>query len=153
MLALQIFSARLSGKIAWLAPGALVLAGLVFQCTLTSRLHAAEIRGNERHYWAASMWLNQHAPPDAILLTWQLSGSVLFYNTQPIVRWDFISPSEFDLLCRTAAAQHRPIYAPLFGSEKVEMQKKLGGKWLAIGHAGVVSIWRLAEPAATEVAR
>ena len=153
LLALQILSARLPGKVAWLAPGTLVLAGLVFQCTLTGRLHAADIRGNERHYWAASMWLKQHAPADAILLTWQLSGSSLFYNTQPIVRWDFLNPSDFELLRQTAAAQHRPIYAPLFGSEKIEMQKRLGGHWLAVGHAGIVTIWRLAGPTGVEVTR
>ena len=78
---------------------------------------------------------------------------MLFYNTQPVVRWDLTERSDFERLCQTASALHRPIYAPLFGFEKAALQRKLGGQWLAVGHAGNVTIWRLAAPVATEVPR
>ena len=153
LLALQMCSVRLPGRLAWVVPTILLATGVAMQAGLADRLQVTGIRGGERNYWLAGTWVHQHVPADAILLTWHLSGSSLFYDPQPIVRWDQIQPSDFALLCRTAAALHRPIFAPLFGFEKIEMQKKLGGRWVAAGHAGNVTVWRLADPAPTEVAR
>ena len=153
LLALQMFSGRLPGRLAWVVPAVLLVASVAMQASLTDRLHVTDIRGGERNYWLAGTWVSQQVPANAILLAWHLSGSTLFYDTQPIVRWDQISRDDFELLCRTAAVLHRPIYAPLFGFEKVELQKKLGGRWVAAGHAGNVTVWRLIAPGATEVPR
>jgi len=145
LLTLQLLCARVRGTLSWLLPTGVVATALVLQCMLTRQLDAANVRGSERHYWAASMWLKDQAPANAILLTGALSGSVLFYNSQPSVRWDFLDAEKFAQLRRAAATLRRPIYAPLFSSEKLELQKTLGGEWQSAGHAGIVTIWRLAE--------
>ena len=152
LLAWQRIFERLPDKTTWLAPTFLVVC-LTWQYNLDRQLNVPSIRDEERNYWLAGKWLREHAPSDAILLTWQLSGAVLYYNTQPIVRWDLFQPSDFELLRRTAARLHRPIYAPLFAFEEAEFHGKLFGPWLAVGHPGEVTIWLLSEPPATEVAR
>ena len=153
LLALQFSSTRLLGPTAWLAPTAVLGLCLVLQSNLAKELRVTGVRGSEHHYWLAGNYVREQVPADAILLTWQLSGSSLFYNTQPIVRWDLTEPVDFARLCRAAAALHRPIYAPLFAFEKAALQKKLGGAWVAVGHPGIVTVWRLAAPSAPEVAR
>ncbi len=153
LLAGQHFATRLSGHLPWLVPTALLLARLGFQYRLADNLHVTWIRDGEKNYWLAGNFVREQVPADAILLAWNLSGSLLFYNTQAIVRWDLTEPWDFALLCRTAAKLHRPIYAPLFGFEKAELQKKLGGEWVAVGHPGNVTVWRLVAPPASEVAR
>jgi hypothetical protein len=130
-----------------LAPAVVVAAGLAFQLTLANDLHVTDIRSGERNYWLAARWLAAHAPADAILLTLQLSGAVTFYNTQPLVRWDQITRADFDLLRRTAARQHRPLFAPLFGFEQAPFREKFGGHWTVLGRAGDVVFWRLDETA------
>ena len=142
-----------SAELVILAPTAVLGLCLVLQSNLAKELRVTGVRGSEHHYWLAGNYVREQVPADAILLTWQLSGSSLFYNTQPIVRWDLTEPVDFARLCRAAAALHRPIYAPLFAFEKAALQKKLGGAWVAVGHPGIVTVWRLAAPSAPEVAR
>lgn len=153
LLALQMGSDRLPGKVMWLVPTALLVVCLALQCRLARQLHVTSIRDEERNYWLAGMWLREHAPSNAILLTWQCSGAMLYYNTQPIVRWDLFQPSDFDLLRRTAEKLHRPIYAPVFGFEEAEFHEKNRAPWQAVAHPGTVTIWRLAAPPASEVVR
>ena len=128
-----------------LAPAVVAVAGLAGQLSLASELHVTDIRSGERNYWVTVHWLAAHVPSNAILLTMQLSGTVTFYNTQPLVRWDQISPADFARLRRAAARQHRPLYAPLFPFEKPLLQARLGGAWTAVGEAGNITIWRLDE--------
>jgi len=151
LLALQMAARPLTGKWARLAPVLLLAISVGWEWRLDDRLHVTNIKDAEHNYWIAGLWVRDHVPADAILLTWQLSGSSLFYNTQPIVRWDVIEPAQFELLCQTAAKLHRPIYAPLYAFEKAELQKKLGGEWLAIAHPSKVTIWRLIGPKPPEV--
>ena len=148
LLMLQRLAAPLPGKLAWLVPAALLAACVALQVNLARELRVTDIRDGERTYLLTARWLRAHLPPEAILLTMQLSGAVLFYNDQPIVRWDQIQRSDFERLDRTAAALHRPIYAPLFPFEKPLLQERIGGNWTPVGQVDAVTIWRLA-PAAT----
>jgi hypothetical protein len=153
LLALQLFSDRLPGKMAWLVPAAVLAVSLTTQVRLVRRLEVTGIRGGEHNYLLAATWLDEHLPAEAILLTMQLSGTVTYYNTQAIVRWDQITRDDFELLRHTAAALHRPIYAALFPFEQPRLQEQLGGEWISVGKAGNVTIWRLAGPATTEAPR
>jgi hypothetical protein len=144
LLAARRAADYLRGAARQLVPLALLAVCLGLQASLAMDLAVTDVRHNERNYWLAARWLDAQAPPGAILLGMQLSGTIAFYNTQPLVRWDQINRTDFEFLQRAAARQHRPLYAPLFPFEKARLQERLGGEWLAIGQAGDVTIWRLA---------
>ena len=139
---------RFSGHLAWLVPLAALLANIGWEYRLSDQLNLTVVRHTEKNYWLAANFVRESVPADAILLAWNLSGSSFFYNPQTVVRWDLLEPDHFARLCRVAERLHRPIYAPLFAFEKAELQKKLGGKWVAVGHPGNVTVWKLEAPPA-----
>ncbi len=129
------------------APALVVLGTVSFQLALADELHLTDIRSGERTYWVAARWMRDHLPADAVVLSMQLSGTITFYNTQPIVRWDQITPAQFALLRRAAAAHHRPLYAALFPFEQGPLKGRFGGPWRVVGREGGVEFWRLEEEA------
>ncbi len=152
LLAGQRAAEYLKGDARYGVPIALLAVCLGLQVSLARDLAVTDVRQGERNYWLAAHWLDAHVPSDAILLSMQLSGTIMFYNTQPLVRWDQIDRTAFEVLQRTAARQHRALYAPLFAFEKSRLQERLGGEWTAVGHAGDVTIWQpavIAAPKAT----
>jgi len=124
-------------------PLALLAVCLGLQVSRAGDLAVTNVRPNERNYCLAAGWLNTQAPPNAILLSMQLSGTIMFYNRQPLVRWDQINRTDFELLQRAAAREHRPLLAALFPFERARLQERLGGAWVAAGQAGDVIFWRL----------
>lgn len=153
LLALQLASNRLPGIWTWLAPAVLLAGCVTFQIRLARELHVTSVRDEERNYWLAGKWVKENVPANAILVTWQCSGALLYYNTQPIVRWDLFLPPDFELMRRTANQLHRPIYACLFGFEEAQFHERFPGPWTAVGHPGTVTVWRLNDSTATEAAR
>lgn len=153
LLALQMWVERPAGKRSWPVPTLLLAVCLAFQLNLAHQLHVTSVRDEERNYWLAGKWVREHVPANAILLTWQCSGSMLYYNPQPIVRWDLFQMNDFERLRRTAAQLHRPIYAPVFPFEEAEFHDRNRAAWQAVAHPGTVTIWYLDPARETEATR
>ena len=143
LLVAQQVAATLPRTIRRFAPAAVATVALAGQLTVADKLHVTDIRSGERNYWLAAQWLDAHVPANAILLTMQVSGTVTYYHSQPLVRWDLIHRDEYDRLRRTAAGLHRPLYASLFGFEQKPFLEKFGGHWVVMGQGGDVAFWRL----------
>lgn len=153
LLAMQMASDRLPGKLSWMVPTVLLVVCVGLQWRLARELHVTSVRDEERNYWLAATWVKENVPANAILLTWQSSGAALYYNTQPIVRWDLFQPTDFELLRRTANHLHRPVYASLFDIEEAQFHERFPGPWTAVAHPGNSTIWRLNDPTEREATR
>jgi hypothetical protein len=135
----------------WLAPTA--IAVLVNGAFWSHELHVFTIGRSERAYPQMAVWLTDHLPPNAVITTMQPSGAVFYYTFFPIVRWDTITPADFQRIAAGCAAAGRPLFAVLHQDEINDAQwaafsKHLRGRWTQIGVVRYLSIWRYDSSAA-----
>jgi hypothetical protein len=134
----------------WLAPAALAV---IVQGTGWSRyLHALSIGHGEKVYPETAAWLQAHLPANAVVASMQASGALFYYTDYPLVRWDMMSPAEFQRIAAVCALAGRPLYACLYPFEIDDAEwsafpKHLAGHWTQIGTVRHVSIWRYDSPA------
>jgi hypothetical protein len=133
----------------WLAmAGALTaLNGMAWTC----HFGAHHVAYDEKVYSEASAWMREHLPANAVVATMQTSGALFYYTDYPLVRWDMISPADFQRIAAACTAAGRPIYAALFpfeieDADQSAFQKHLNGHWTQIGAVRYVSIWRYDSP-------
>ena len=105
------------------------------------RLNAHLIGFGESVYPESSTWARAHLPADAIILTEQTSGALIYYTDFSLVRWDSLNPEKFARL--TAVTGKRPIVAALFPHEvEVALAPRLPGRWQKIGAVRHVTFWQ-----------
>jgi hypothetical protein len=92
-------------------------------------------------YQESCTWAREHLPADAILLTEQTSGALIYYTDFCIVRWDSLNPERFARL--SALAGKRPLVAALFPHEvQTALASRLPGRWQEIGTVRHVTFWQ-----------
>jgi hypothetical protein len=140
---------RLPRRPWWLAmAGALaIFNGIAW----TRHLDARHLDYSEKVYSEACAWLRGHLPANAVVATMQISGALFYYTDYTLVRWDMISPADFQRIAAACTAAGRPIYAVLFpfeieDADQKAFQKHLTGHWTQIGAVRFVSIWRYDSP-------
>ena len=82
-------------------------------------------------------------PRNALVCSMQMSGALLYYDHRLPVRYDLITPDEFQLLRAYADNAGMPWYAVLADFERDDARKKMPGKWTMIGSIRQVELWRL----------
>jgi hypothetical protein len=117
---------------------------LLWDVSVVQRLHAGTLQRGAALYKQASEWMNAHAPGNAIVALWHLSGSFAYYTDFAIVRWDVFGPAEAKMLYAAARTARRPVYAVLFDFERESAFKDhLPGNWRQRTRTGDMSIWEL----------
>jgi len=125
----------------------LVLAALpvfVFGLFWFRHFGLRDVNSGERTYIEGAAWMEAHLPANAVVLSMQTSGSIFYYTRFAVVRWDSISPVEFERIAAACAAAGRPLYASLYSfeiSEQGAFRKHLTGHWTRIGSVRDTSIW------------
>ena len=137
---------RLTPRAWWLAPAAVAI--LLHGAAWSRHLHAYTIGRGEKVYPEVAAWLQQHLPANAVVASMQTSGALLYYTKFTFIRWDMMSPAEYQRIAAACAVAGRPLYACLFpfeieDAEWSAFQKHLTGHWTQIGGVRDVSIWRL----------
>ena len=135
----------------WLVPAA--LAVIVHGAGWSRHLHALSIGRSEGVYAETAAWLQAHLPARATVAAMEASGALFYYTDFTLVRWDMISPADFQRIAAAGTAAGRPLYAVLFPFEVEEaewgaFQKHLAGHWTQIGAVRSVGIWRYDSPPA-----
>lgn len=103
-------------------------------------LHAGH---GESDYPVALDWLNRHAPENSVLVSVQTSGAAFYYTPFVVLRFDQIDSAHFPEIARAAAAQDRPIYAPLFDFEFEEaLKQRMPGLWQKLYSFKEITIYR-----------
>jgi hypothetical protein len=135
----------------WLAPAAVAI--LLHGAAWSRYLHAYTIGHGEKVYPKVAAWLQTHLPANAVVASMQTSGALLYYTKFTFIRWDMMSPAEYQRIAAACAATGRPVYAALFPFEIEDpawgaFRQHLTGHWTQIGAVREVTIWRFDAPPA-----
>ena len=99
----------------------------------------------EEGYPHAVHWAERQLPPQSIVVTGVLSGAFLNYAHRSIARYDQLNDDQFQLLRAYAGNAGLRWYA-VVGDDEIDqarLEKRLKGKWTAIGHLETVTLYRL----------
>jgi hypothetical protein len=96
-------------------------------------------------YAKATAWANEKLPENAVILTMQTSGALLYYTQFKFLRYDQFKQDTFVDVERGCLAAGRPIYAILFPFETEEvLTTRIPGQWTKIDAIDQLTIWRRA---------
>ncbi|MEO7414269.1 MAG: hypothetical protein ABIZ81_13020, partial [Opitutaceae bacterium] len=140
-------------KSRWMAGVIAVLAVTGWDYFWSKKLHSLESGRGEKVYPDSANWAREHLPKDAVVLTMQTSGALLYYTDFVFVRWDqfdLANIADLEGVCRKSG---RPLYAMFFPFEVEEVieRKRFPGNWKKIGAVRDVSFWEYS-PAAQSAA-
>jgi len=108
-------------------------------------LDALDIGKTELRYGLVADWMKKHVPPDAVCLAMQASGALFYYTDYTFLRWDVINRQNAGRVEAAVRDAKRPLYAVLFPfevEEKGVLDKRMPGKWTAIGSVDDVTVFR-----------
>ncbi len=135
-------------------PAALALLVAAWSSYWVDNLNALDSGRGEKVYPDTARWARAHLPPNAVVLSMQMSGALLYYTNLTFLRWDQFDPPAFAPVEKFCVAAGRPIYAVLFPfEEKDVLEKRLPGHWSQVGAISQVTVWRRDEPASVSAAR
>jgi hypothetical protein len=78
----------------------------------------------ERKYPDAGAFVRDHAPPTAVVLAMQHSGSIRYYSGRQTIRWDLIERSSLDRTIEAYRASGREPFAVLDGDEDAAFRER-----------------------------
>ena len=103
----------------------LVMTALAVNGVRVSRTNGAfEVRFQERKYPLAGVFVRDHLPSNAIVLSAQHSGSIRYYSGRPTFRWDLLSPPRLDQALSTFRAQGYEPFLVVDGGEYEDFKKR-----------------------------
>jgi hypothetical protein len=82
-------------------------------------------------------------PPNAILLSMQMSGALHYYTDLTYLMWNWLLPDRFAVLRVSTERRGHRWYALLAPFEQEEVRKNLPGDWREIDRVGDVVLWEL----------
>ncbi|HET7534879.1 MAG TPA: hypothetical protein VFJ90_00395 [Candidatus Didemnitutus sp.] len=133
----------LTARWSWILVVVVAAIALTSQVRLTRQLSATAVMPGEGYYMQTAAWAREHLPPNAVLYSMQVSGSLYFYSDFMVVRWDQIIAGRIPNLFTVFAEEHRPVYAVLYEFETKDAFKRLGGTWKKIGTVGESVFWKM----------
>jgi hypothetical protein len=97
------------------------VAGLmVFSLAVSRNRYVFELRAGERKYVRAAEYVRHVLPPNALVISMQHSGSLWFYTSYQIVRWDHVEPRGLDDALAWSRAHG---YAPFMVVDREEFER------------------------------
>ena len=139
----RLIGAR-KAQAAWIAITALTLLSNFYWIR---QWHVLAIGQEERVYQEAAEWANSQMPADAIVISMQMSGSLFYYTSHPLLRWDTLGGA-WPRLKQPILRSGRPVYGLFFEfEEKPAMQDAVAGPWVKVGQNNRVGLWRFDAPA------
>lgn len=128
---------------AWLL-GIAALAIVAFEIRQIRNLHVRDVIADESRYPHACQVAARRIPPNAVLVSMQLSGALRYYTNFPNLRWDGVLPGQGKTVLAAIDRSGRPVYALLFPFEETEVPKRLPGTWTRIEDFRGLSLWKRA---------
>jgi hypothetical protein len=118
----------------------LVAAGWMLAWDRKCRVTSTEI--DERPYPLVSQWVNDHLPPEAVLVAYQVSGALYYYTKQSVLNPNSVSPEGNARLDPWLRANRRVLYAALYPHEENVVRQQLPGRWERVAELRHATIWR-----------
>jgi hypothetical protein len=122
----------------------------------TTKLHVLLTKSHEQGYEDASTAARRHFPANALVISSLHSGALYYYTDFPILRWELVSPAEFESFRALLRKTGRPICALLYDLEEREaLRDKCPGPWIELFRFKNISLWKLdeAQPGSTQPSR
>jgi len=94
-------------------------------------------------YQAATHWFLENTPENSVVATLHLSGSLTHYG-RLIVRWDMLTPEDWDPIVAAARRSGRPIYFCDWSDRVDEAMRRTPGAWKKLTQFEHLGVWRLA---------
>lgn len=89
-------------------------------------LGAFEFRYSEHRYLEVAEFV-RGLPPDAVFVTLQYSGSLWYYRSATLLRWDWIEATEIDGAITHLSEAHRPVFAVFDNWELPKVRERFAG--------------------------
>lgn len=105
---------------------AIVLVGAT-GITASRGIGALDVRRDEARYRLVAEFVSREAPPRAVLLAAQHSGSLAAYTALPVLRLDLLQASDVAPLLQWLEAHHRPVYLVMDQEEQHSLDALRGG--------------------------
>jgi hypothetical protein len=142
LLAMREEFSGFSAKVRWVLGVVLVVFATGWNALWLARLHVLPGAGEEA-YPAAAIWANENLPENAVILSMQTTGALLYYTKFTFVRFEQFRRDTFVNVEHASVAAGRPIYAMLFPHETEEaLTTHIPGRWTKINSVRHISIWR-----------
>jgi hypothetical protein len=124
---------------------AAALVAIVFVTGIAVIRHFPVLQMHEQEitYPHAVHWAEKLLPRDALVVSFQLSGSFYFYANRFTARYDIVQPDEFQQLRAYAGMAGLKWYAVVYDWEVEPMTKNLPGKWTTVGTMRNIVLLRL----------
>jgi hypothetical protein len=102
-------------------------------------LHVLDSARGNRVYQESSLWLEQNAPADALVVCSYTSGALYYYSHRAFFQPS--SPDQAAQVVTAAAAAHRPLYAEFFKFDQQPLAWFAGGHWAEVHRSGDIIVW------------
>ena len=112
---------------------AIVIALAIVPCVGWSRSREARafaLWDNEQRFTEVASFVDD-LPVSSVFVSMQHSGSLAYYTSRPLVRWDWLAPREADRVIADLAAAGHAVYAVLDDWEVAAVQSRFPGSALA----------------------
>lgn len=105
-------------------------------------LRALKSGSYNRNYSEACAFVKEHLPGGSVILCMQASGAFLYYNTNPIVRWDSVDARTFSTIKQRCRATNCPVYLVAFPFELGDVAKRFPDiRWRKVTTVQDVTVW------------
>src|SRR5262245_4244679 len=98
-------------------------------------------------YADACQWADRILPSETLLVAAAMSGTIKYYTSRPIVRYDKVDAEHWLTLQARAAQKGYRWYALLEPHETEPAQRCMPGRWTKLGMLRQISLWQI-EPVA-----
>jgi hypothetical protein len=144
LLVLQRLAARVTRpRTRWITGGAFAAAAACWQLAWSDHFNVLSIGRGEAVYRDAIAWARENIPSDAVVVSMQTSGALIYYTDYTIIRWDVLSPSDVETINANFSENNRPLFAILYPWEVEDATaKRFPGEWTQLGAVRHVTIWR-----------
>jgi hypothetical protein len=110
------------------------------------RLDVYMIKHYEGAYETGALAARAQLPPDALVTSFAFSGSLYFYTSFAILRWDQVDAAAFQRYATRARQAGRPVCAVLFDWEEKDAFTRCPGNWTRLSTIRNVGLWQLNAP-------
>jgi hypothetical protein len=142
LLAIRCIFSGLSARTRWIFGVVFTVFALGWNASWLTRFGIPP-KIADRVYAEATAWANENLPENAVILTMQTSGALLYYTQFKFLRYDQFRQDTFVNVEHACVAADRPIYAILFPFETEEVLiTRIPGQWTKINAIDQVAIWR-----------
>jgi hypothetical protein len=133
---------------------AIVLAIVALGISIARSKDTFRLAGQLQRVEQVAGFVRDHAEANAVIVAGEQSGSMRYYTSRPILRWEATSPDAMGVAARELGRAARPIYIVLDAWEESAFRAKYGFTssavldWPPILDAGTshrTRLWRLSD--------